>query len=249
MKAYDPTPEIELGIRSGFLSKKIWTEFLVDKKRAWKNQKWATFVKRGYFKPHHSARARDVLVPNPDNETVKRLAGDFICPAPSIAVLDHDEKVVQTFLKLRAAKILKFAKFEAELKKEDLRNKRHFDPSDASKFPDLLIELKGSEFEAKIAIEIELSRKEPKRYRHMMNSYMTKKDVGAIIVVSDLEVIRNGILTAIRDTYYPDWEKPIGFASLKQWLANPLKATIHFSEGPKSLESIGSKSINPQSVS
>jgi len=77
---------------------------------------------------------------------------------------------------------------------------------------------------------------------------MTKKDVAAIVVVTDLEVIRNGILTAIRDTYYPDWDKPVGFASLEQWLINPLKATIHFSEGPKSLEAIGSKSIKPQSV-
>ena len=234
-----PKAEIELAVRTGFITRSIWeSEFAKDLKPSWRYEKWNKLEKRGFFKPHSSEYAKGVLVPVADHPKVKELVGDFVAPPPSVAVLGHDEKVVRTFLKLKREGVLSFAKFEAELKKEDLRNKKHFDPSDSTKFPDLLIGLQGPNSGKRIALEFELSRKEPKRYRQMMISYVCHREISAIIFVTDLDVIKNGIRAAIRDTYFPEWDKPVGFASLKEILENPMKATIKLPERETSLQTI-----------
>jgi hypothetical protein len=238
MKQYDPRPEIELAVRTGFLSKPIWLEYFCENKKSWRNEKWAALVNRGFFRPHPASRGKDVIVPNAKNETVQKCSGDFIAPSPGLAVIDHDEIILRTFLRLERQLLLASAKFEAESKKEDLRNKRHFDPSDKTKYPDLLISLRGPRADLNLAIEIELSRKEPKRYRQIMMSYVSMRNVSAIIYVTDRDVIRNAVRAAIRDTYYPDWEKPVGFVSLKEWTNDPMTAAIEFAEETLNLEKI-----------
>jgi hypothetical protein len=238
MKPYNPVIEMKLAARTGFLSKKLWTKYFAVGKTAWQNRVWMNPSMRGYFKPHPSSRAESVIVLDRENYFVEKAFGDEITSPPSVAVLDHDEIMVETFLRIDRLDSLAHAKFEAELKRADLRNKRHFDPSDKTKYPDLLIAFSGPNSQFKIAIELELSRKEPKRYRQMMNAYMSNKDVSLIIFVTDLEIVENGIKAAIRDTYYPEWERPVGFVSLKDWLADPMKAAIRAGEKVTCLEAI-----------
>lgn len=231
MRLIEPVREIELAARTGFLSKKIWNEFFASGKLVWRNRAWKNLVARKYFLPHYATLASDSVIRlNPKHPLVIKMVGDKIPQVPSIAVIDHDETVVNTFFHLKNMNILKTAKFESELKREDLRNKRHFDPNDKTKFSDLVVELNSLKPSGKIAIEIELSRKEPKRYRQVMNSYMCNKDVSKIIFVTDLEVVKNNIKAAIRDTYFPEWEKPVGFAKLSEWRKNPSLAIIEFAE-------------------
>jgi hypothetical protein len=236
MRLCEPIREIELAARTGFLSKKIWNEFFASGKIAWRNRTWKNLVARKYFLPHYATLASDSVIRlNPKHPLVVKMLGDKLPQVPSIAVIEHDETVVETFLLLKNMNILKAAKFETELKREDLRNKRHFDSTDKTKFPDLMIQLNSIQPSGQIAIEIELSRKEPKRYRQMMNSYMCAKDISKIIFVTDLDVVKNNIKTATRDTYFPEWEKPVGFAKLSDWRQNPAAALIEFSEFKTSL--------------
>ena len=62
----------------------------------------------------------------------------------------------------------------------------------------------------------------------MMNSIVCAKEISTVLFITDLESIRNGIKTAIRETYFPEWEKPIGSVSLKAWQKDPLAALIIF---------------------
>ena len=127
------------------------------------------------------------------------------------------------------------AKFEAELKREDLRSLRHYNPFEKTKYPDLVIEVQGQSHPKKIAIELELSRKEPKRYRQMMNTYMTSKQFSSIIFIAELETIRTSIKSAMRETFYPHWERPIGFVDLKEWIKDPSEAVIFVNDKITSL--------------
>lgn len=217
--------------RTGFLSKLIWDKWFAEKiKRSWKHKKWKLLVERGYFVPHPSSYAHEVIVLNSDNDEVRHLVGDQLIQPPSVAVLSHDNEAAEIYLKLKTSKAITWGKFEAELKREDLRDKRNFDPTDATKFPDLLVSLTDTAKGKTVAIELELSRKEPKRYRQMMNSYMSFRQASAIVVVTDLQVVRNGIKTAVRDTYFPEWEKPIGFVSREAFLESPMNCNIEFAE-------------------
>ncbi len=230
MKPYDPSAEIRLAVRCGFLSKELWNEFFAEGKPRWRRHVWSRFVSSGLFKPHYSKRATDVIVPNFDHTLVKRISGGEVTHAPNTAQIDHDEIIVKSFLSLEKQQLIFSAKFEAELKREDLRSLRHFNPSEKTKYPDLVIEVQSHSEPKKIAIELELSRKEPKRYRQMMNTYMTSKQFSSIIFITELENVKTSIQKAIRDTYYPDWERPVGFVVLKEWIKDPSEATIYVND-------------------
>lgn len=235
MNPYDPTREIQLAVRTGFLSQSIWFEFFAPKHERWRYELWTILGKRGYFLNHHSRRATDVLVPNPKHPLVQKITGDSITMPPPVGVLDHDEAVVKSFLLLKEKEILETAFFEGELKRYDLRSRRHYNPHDRTKYPDLFISLKGPNSHNKIALEFEFSRKAPKRYLHMMNSFLATKEISTVVFISNLQTVKNGIKTAIRESYFPEWEKPIGFVSHDEWQKDPVNAIITFSENKKSL--------------
>ncbi len=226
-----PKREIMFAARTGFLSKIIWDKWFAENiKRSWKHKKWRLLVERGYFVPHPSSYAYEVVTLNPDDDEVRHLVGDQPIQPPSVAVLAHDNEVAEIYIKLKTSRAISWGKFEAELKREDLRDKRNFDPSDATKFPDLLVSLADQAKKMTVAIELELSRKDPKRYRQMMNSYMSFRQASAIVFVTDLQVVKNGLKAAVRDTYFPEWEKPIGFVSREAFLASPTNCKIEFAE-------------------
>ncbi len=227
MKPYDPSAEIRLAVRCGFLSKELWNEFFAKGKPRWRRHVWSRFVSIGQFKTHYSKRATDVIVPNFEHPLVKRISGGEVTHAPNTAQIDHDEIIVKSFLALEKQQIIIGAKFEAELKREDQRSIRHYNLSEKNKYPDLVIEVQNQPQPKKIAIELELSRKEPKRYRQMMNTYMTSKQFSSVIFITELETVKSSIQKAIRETFYPHWERPVGFVDLKEWIKDPSEASIY----------------------
>ena len=46
------------------------------------------------------------------------------------------------------------------------------------------------------------------------------------------------IKKAMRDSYYPDWERPVGFGRLEEWSEKPSTAKISFAEKITSLSEI-----------
>ncbi len=235
MKPYDPSAEIRLAVRCGFLSRAVWNEFFAEGKSRWRRELWRRFISSGQFKPHNSDRATDVIVPNRDHHLVKQISGGEVSSPPSVAQIYHNEIVVKSFLILKRQKTIDRAKFEAELKRENLRSQRHYNPNDKTKYPDLVIEIDEVAHSKKIAIELELSRKEPKRYRQMMNTYMTSKQFSSVIFITELETVKTSIKSAIRETYYPHCERPVGFVDLQEWIKDPNEAIIFVNDKTTSL--------------
>jgi len=238
MKRYDPQPEIEIAARIGFLSKSIWLEYFASGSVAWKNRKWADLVNRGHFEKHWSQYAKDIIVPVAKDRLVRLYSGDAVSAPPRLSVIDHDEIVLRSFLNIQHAGVLKVGKFESELKMEDSRLKQRISRDDSQKFPDLFVKLAGPNETQGIGIEIEISRKEPKRYRQIMMAYMCTRPVKTIIYVTNLQTVKNAVAAAIRETYFPTWEKPVGFVALSDWQKDPLSAKIDFGEYTSSLEQL-----------
>ncbi len=236
MKPYDPSAEISLAVRCGFLSRSVWSEFFANGKDRWQRNVWSRFVIGGLFKPHYSKRASDLIVPNKDHPLIKKISGGEISHSPSVAQIDHDEIIVRSFLSLKKQQTILNAKFESELKREDLRTQRDYNPADKAKYPDLVIDVGDQNDSVKIAIELELSRKEPKRYRQMMNTYMTSKQFSSVIFITNRETVKTSIKSAIRETFYPEWERPIGFVELDEWIKNPTTAAISVGDEIVTLE-------------
>ena len=237
MRSYDASEEIKLAAKSGFLTKKVWNEFFGTGGARWRNCLWSGLSEKGLFRKHPSKYATDVLVLNSKNLVVRRLVGDEISAPPYISQMDHDETILRALLDLRRNKLIRNFRFEQEQKRES-----GFRYSDGGipgrvKIPDALIEI-GEGVGRTLAFELELSRKEPKRYRQMMDSLSSLKGVEKIIFITRTAFITGAIRKAMRESYYPYWERPIGFGTLEEWRANPVTAQISFEDEITSFEKL-----------
>jgi hypothetical protein len=71
-----------------------------------------------------------------------------------------------------------------------------------------------------------------------MMAYMCTRPVKTIIYVTNLQTVKKAVATAIRETYFPAWEKPVGFVVLADWQKDSLTAKIDFGEYASSLEQL-----------
>lgn len=225
MPRLKPEAEIRFAAKTGFLTKEIWNGFFAEGGERWKRKQWRLLVERGCFRFHHSRRASEVLVLNTKNKDVIAMVGDDISAPPFIAQIDHDELVARTLLQFLKANTIANYQTESELKRlyPLARSRRNSDEKE--KYPDALIEIKSG---LHIALEMELTLKSRKRYRHILRAYRMRQDADRIIFIVRSANIFESISQAVQDTYYPILERPIGFAWLDEWTSDPLKARIDF---------------------
>lgn len=225
MPMIKPEEEIRFTAKTGFLTKEIWNDFFAEGGERWRRKQWRFLARRGFFCIHPSKRASEVLVLNTKNKDVIAMVGDDISAPPFIAQIDHDELVARALLQFLKANTIANYQLESELKRlyPLVRNRRSRDEKE--KYPDALIRLTNG---LHIALEMELTLKSRRRYRHILRTYRTRQDADRIIFIVRSVNIFESISQAIQDTYYPIHERPIGFAWLDEWTSDPLKARIDF---------------------
>lgn len=236
-----PEREIRFAAKTGFLSKRLWVEFFVAGTPSWNRRLWKQFVSRGLFRPHPSALARDVLVLNRRSPVVVSIVGDEISSAPFVSQLEHDEVAARILLELMRAGIVQSFVAEAEQKRIPNGERRLAGYTAREKYPDAIVTIGGPSASLKVALELELTRKDPKRYRQCLDIYATRRDVDRVIFIARPGIIFESLKRAMRETYYPDWERPIGFGQLDEWKQSPATAPIQFSEGETTLIAIQKK--------
>lgn len=237
MKRYEPIREIKFAAKSGFLTKDLWNEFFASGSVSWRNKLWASFTNEKIFFPHYAKIASRVLVLNRRNKLVQETVGEEVVSPPFVSQLDHDEKVAKIVLGLAKDGVLTNYRLEPELKRLSSGLKRHYGSEQRDKYPDALIQL-SNEKRTKLAIELELTKKDPKRYRNIMDTYSSFQSADLVVFVVRDDRISQTIKQAMRDSYYPDLERPVGFGRLEDWIANPSTAKISFADTVTSLSAI-----------
>lgn len=233
-----PAAEIRFAAKAGFLSKAIWEEFFATGTGRWQRKQWRQFQERGYFVRYPYSLRRSFLVLNRKNPLVKSLVGEAISAHPFVAQVEHDECVAKILLALmRDPKVLGY-RLEAEMKREEWGEMRLRRGDEKTKYPDAVIEVSTPAGVQKIGLEIETSRKDMKRYCQILSSYAARKDLSRVLFLARSKLIFESLKTAMRETYYPDEERPIGFCDLDGWLGNPFKAAIYVTWGITTLERI-----------
>jgi len=236
-----PIAEIQFAAKTGFLSKAIWEEFFASGSYSWRCKQWVSFLERGFFKPHPSVLAKHVIVLNRNNLKVVKLVGvDFASP-PYISQLIHDETMARFLLVLKEKGLIQSFQTEMELKKADPGSNKARDASDRTKYPDAVIEVSGNAGALKIAIELELTRKDPKRYKKCLDTYATRSKVHRVIFIARSNGVFATLKRAMVEVIYPDYERPIGFSELSGWMKDPGSAVIYFSESVTSIEKLAAK--------
>lgn len=230
-----PMREILFASKMGFLSKPLWEEFFARWSRAQNFRNWSKLVGDGYFRTHDSKMLRNVLVLAPKASSELRKRGLLAVTQPHLGLFDHDAKVARIVLGLEKENVLDSFTTEGELKKKFMVWMKTTHEGKSAKFPDLTLELRGSEKFKTIAVEIEQSLKSLDRYKQVMNSYANRREIEAVVFVSDQQTIFNRIARAMKETNYPSWERPVGFGEMKEWLKTPASAPIYLNRGVSSI--------------
>lgn len=233
-----PEREIRFAAKTGFLSKRLWETFFAGGTPSWKRRQWKHFVARGYFLEHPSDSVHETLVLFRKNPVVMSIVGDEISAAPIAWQYEHDETIAGILLELLRAGVIQSFVTEAELKRLQVGGRRFVESSAREKYPDAILTIGGPTASVRIALELELSRKDPKRYRQCLDAYASRKDVDRVIFIARAGIVFESLKRAMRETYYPDWERPIGFGQLDDWKKNPLTAAIQFSESKTTMSAI-----------
>lgn len=220
-----PESEIAFAGKTGFLSKSIWMEFFAEGQERWRRESWNLLQARGFFLPHRSSRANDILIPNRSNVSVRALIGDDVPLAPYVGQLDHDEILATSLLRLQQSQVIATFQTEAELKKAVVISMQRKNPDEREKYPDAIVQLVGG---LNIALELELTLKSRRRYRNILRTYRTRQDTSRIVFIVRSSAIFDSIRQAMLDTSYPALERPIGFVWLEDWKKDPVNAAIDF---------------------
>lgn len=222
---YIPLDEIQFAAKFGFISRRLWEKHFSKRSRTRNIRVWRQFTEEGYFRPHHDERYSDVLFLARRAKKLLEESGQRYVTPSNVYQISHDEKVAEIALKISAAGLIEKFSTESELKKQFMDWRKLAREGQSAKFPDLLLHGANG---AAIALEVELSRKSPERYRKVMQSYSNQQLAKTVIFLSDQNVIFERISRATKAVHFPTWETPIGFSSLKDWLDDPLESTIFY---------------------
>ena len=236
-KQYQPIREIQFAAKSGFITKELWNEFFAYGCLAWQYRLWKQILKEKIFLCHRSRNTKDVWVLNKRHPLVFKTVGENISNAPFISQLGHDELMAKMTLSVMRKGIASAYRLEPELKKMAPGVRQHYETGNKEKYPDGLIQL-ANEDRTRVALELELTRKDLKRYRQILDTYSSYQKADLVVFILRDDRIAQTIKQAMRDTFYPKWERPIGFGRLEDWSRNPTEAKIQFSECVTTLSDI-----------
>ena len=242
MRKWEPIPEIKFAAKSGFLTRDLWNEFFARGSQSWRYKLWDSLTEQKIFFPHYAKFASGAIILNKKHKLVQQVVGEELVTAPFVSQLNHDECLARIVLRLLKDGIATNYRLEPELRRLSSGLKCHYGSEQKEKLPDALIQL-ANDKKTRIAIELELTKKDPKRYRHIMDAYSSFQKADKVVFVVREDRTSQTIKQAIRDSYYPEWEKPIGFGRLEDWLSSPALAKISFKDEVTSLTDLTKISV------
>lgn len=227
---YNPTEEMELAARIGFLTRSLWREFFGRGTIRWQNMVWQKLRDDGFFRPH--PRMPHLYLPNPKHPLIDVRSPYFAKP-PILSQLGHDELVARSYLLLERDLPGVVLKTEAFLKKEAPISNKGLNIEATEKHPDLVLELNGQ----KIAFEIELNQKSRSRYRAILRCYRRGGFTKVIYVIRG-EGTMNAVESAANEVSFPRDQIQLGFGSIGDWRLNPMLTEIHFDKSSERLSDV-----------
>lgn len=231
-----PIEEIIFTAKVGFLTRRLWLKYFTKRSKSRNVRVWNSFVRNGFFKPHESKSLRNTIVLDFKSKDILESKGLFAVLPPHMNQVDHDEIVANFLINLKNEEGILNIETESEKKREFLQWMRTTREGRGAKFPDLTLILRDGSQYKRIAVELELSKKNYDRCKKMMLSYSNKSEIDAVVYIAEQKAIFDQIARAMKEINYPSWERPVGFSHLKDWEINPMSASIYLSNGVLSLK-------------
>lgn len=222
-----PIEAINLTARSGFITKALFKEFILENRpKSSVNRCWSELIKSGFFKRHSDQRMADVYFLNKQKKELQDLLNYQPVSPPYTGVIRHDEIALRGILLLEDRGLLETWVVESEFKKNRLGTIQLEANQQNSKYPDAILNFKELNSPIRVAIEIELTQKEKRRYERILNAYSFAQNLDLVVFVCATKQIENAISAAATKYFFPSAGADIGFMSKLDWLADPITAEL-----------------------
>lgn len=223
----------ELVRKFGFVSRSVVWKHLGRKARATKFRYWKYLGERRELSPYHvGVRSNEHLVAS--NEYRRKLGEGACAPVRSAVYFEHDEHLMNFLLALKHHGALLEYWTERGLKMNHLLALDILGGASETKLPDLVLSLKTDTTPLRVAIEIERTQKNHRRYQMVQLAYRRTRKVDLLLFgVADERTER-----AIRRAF--DRDTPanlyVGYFSLSDFSKETLGAEFRIRQKTKSLE-------------
>lgn len=213
--------------RAGFLSKGLWQEFFYrGKSKGGMHHGWAKLLKEPYFALHPNPYLKNIAVLNRSSRELHAITGGRFASAPPEGVFCHDEVCLRGVLQIESHGFLKEWQLEAGLKSSLAKSYRIESAGALVKYPDALLEFVGLTAPLRVAIEIELTQKDRKRYDQIINCYSFMKGIALVLFVTAEPAIALALKRSAKESFYPTHGLQMGFMAVADWKKNPLLAEL-----------------------
>lgn len=171
---------ISFAAKFGFLTQDIFFEFLCPRGKTQKYDNWNGLITEGYFNPSQR-----------DPKLLYFTKKGFVAAGPSCVkrryfyYIEHDTVAAKMLLHLKATGRVVRSWTEAELRATPWEAISVVGANDATKLPDLIVDLRGAEGFVRIAFEIEASRKSRERYDQISFAYLAMNKVNLVVYVCE----------------------------------------------------------------
>ena len=215
---YFPSELVLYVAKTGFISKSTWKDFFFPGGTTrWKNAFWASLLDRGYFLRHPNPRLHDIYLLNRSSrEVVEYMSGRCVRP-PFISQINHDELLFRGILQLSKAGTIESWITESELKSFEQSTYKIESQGKGIKYPDSILVLKSESAKARLALEMEITQKDRRRYIQIMSAYSSMRGIESVIFIVGSKSIREVIESCLKEIYFPKDKIFVGFIDLKDW--------------------------------
>ena len=222
-----PSKAIQLTARAGFITRNIFSTFLYPNRTARSQLRaWSRLLDSGYFVRHSDPRMSDVFILNKGIRHITQEIDGIIVRPPYTGVIRHDETALKGILIIEDHGFLDSWRVESEFKILGRDTIKLESQGTTNKFPDAILDFKAPVHRIRVAIEIELTLKDRRRYQRILNSYSFAEGLDLILFVCASETIKSAISEIAQSHFLPPKGLEIGFMDKADWLVDPILGTV-----------------------
>ncbi len=223
-----PARALQIAAKAGFITKELWRDHVfgeVPKSESGKRRyhwAWKSLMQRGYLRPHPNRHLSNVLILGHKKLGIIREQFGAASRSPYESQFHHDELLLHGVLQAEQAGLLRHWTLESELKSNERDEFKLTSQGKGLKYPDAILYL----LSRKMAVEMELTLKNRKRYKQIIGAYEFLKDLPVILFVTATPAIERAIRETIKDNPAAFASARFGFMSLDEWRKSPVDGEI-----------------------
>ncbi len=221
----------------GVMERETWYKFFAVGSKRWKQKQLKQLLMLKLIKEHSSQLGDHFVLGDTGIEIVKELKWAFVSPALP-RQFKHDEIVARGLWKLQEASLCNRWLSEKELMSGIYKEFLIKEGEGQTKYPDAVFKILARDKYRTVALEYERNGKSSHRYRSILWSYNSITSVSLVLFIVEDETIKKRIKAALRALGSIQLVERIAFMSVKEWVENPLQATIELRSKNTSFEKL-----------